>query len=152
MISITDLQIGDIVICKSAEDSNVCKLRSIELYQGEYFCLLYSLDMKKNFTGKEDTMFPLPLSYAFFEQNKWQQNNGYLVKEIDNNSYLEYYKFEHRLRKYWKGVDEWQNHANVKDIVFTCNSITNVHQLQHALRICGLSDIADNVNYKASII
>ena len=61
---------------------------------------------------------------------------GYAIFKIDNHSFLEYYYHEHRFRKVWVGVDEWQNHSEVRDITFQCNCYY-VHELQHALRLCG---------------
>ena len=62
---------------------------------------------------------------------------GYLYYDIDEHTYLEYYPHEHRLRKIYKGIDEWQNHSEVKDIVFqsTCRYL---HEFQHDLLRCGI--------------
>lgn len=61
----------------------------------------------------------------------------YATLRIDEHRHLEYYYHEHRLRKYYCGVDEWQNHAKVTDITFAVHCYS-VHQLQHALRLAGV--------------
>jgi hypothetical protein len=61
----------------------------------------------------------------------------YAFLRIDEHLHLEYYYHEHRLRKWYCGVDEWQNHAKVNDITFAVHCYS-VHQLQHALRLAGV--------------
>lgn len=63
--------------------------------------------------------------------------DGYAVLEIDTNTHLEYYLPEHRLRKVWRGIDEWDNHAEKTEITFQCHCFY-VHELQHALKMCGI--------------
>ena len=62
---------------------------------------------------------------------------GYQLLILDKGDWLEYYHHEHRLRRYWEGIDEWENHLRVRDIVFMCHC-HYVHELQHALRMCGV--------------
>jgi hypothetical protein len=63
--------------------------------------------------------------------------DGYAVLEIDTNTHLEYYLPEHRLRKVWRGIDEWDNHAEKTEITFQCHCFY-VHELQHALKMCSI--------------
>lgn len=86
---------------------------------------------------------PIPLTVEILEKNGFK-GEGYLILELDEFSYLEYYPFEGRLRKIWHGIDEWNNHSDTKDITFKCHC-KYVHKLQHALRLCGLNEIADNL-------
>lgn len=79
---------------------------------------------------------PIPLTAEILEKNGFEGRN-YCYLKIDDFSYLEYYSFEHRLRKIYNGVDEWENHAVVRDIIFQCHC-TYVHELQHALKLCGI--------------
>ena len=83
-----------------------------------------------------EEVLPIPLTPEILEKNGFK-GDGYAIFTIDESSWLEYYYHEHRLRKWWSGVDEWQNHANVKDITFQCHCYY-VHELQHALRLCGI--------------
>lgn len=86
---------------------------------------------------------PIPLTVEILEKNGFK-GEGYLILELDEFSCLEYYPFEGRLRKIWHGIDEWNNHSDTKDITFQCHC-KYVHELQHALRLCGLNEIADNL-------
>lgn len=57
-------------------------------------------------------------------------------RQIDNSKWLDYYYPESRLREWYEGIDEWNNHAKVKEITFQCTCMY-VHELQTALRLCG---------------
>lgn len=81
-------------------------------------------------------IFPLPIVPEILEKNGWSNDGMYARLRITESSHLEYYYHEHRLRKYYCGVDEWQNHAKVTDITFAAHCYS-VHQLQHALRLAG---------------
>ena len=85
---------------------------------------------------------PIPLTTEILEKNGFK-GEGYLILELDEFSYLEYYPFEGRLRKIWHGIDEWNNHSDTKDITFQCHC-KYVHELQQALRLCGMNELADN--------
>lgn len=79
---------------------------------------------------------PIPITSEILEKNEFI-GMPYAVLKIDDDSWLEYYYHEHRLIKWWSGIDEWENHSKVKDITFQCHCIY-VHELQHALRMCGI--------------
>lgn len=79
---------------------------------------------------------PIPITAEILEKNGWLNDGMYAIMRIDEHLRLEYYYHEHRLRKYYCGVDEWQNHAKVNDITFQAHCYS-VHQLQHALRLAG---------------
>lgn len=80
---------------------------------------------------------PIPITAEILEKNGWSSDGMYAILRIDEHRHLEYYFHEHRLRKYFCGVDEWQNHAKVNDITFAVHCYS-VHQLQHALRLAGV--------------
>ena len=82
----------------------------------------------------ENCYTPIPLTGKILERNGFV-GEGYAILKLDENSWLEYYYNEHRLRKYWVAIDEWLNHSEVKDLVFQCYCYY-VHELQHALRQC----------------
>lgn len=86
---------------------------------------------------------PIPLTAEILEKNGWKIDM-YSTFDLEDGKWLEYYHHEARLRKYWRGVDEWQNHAEVKEINFQCKYIRYVHELQQALRRAGLKELADN--------
>lgn len=85
---------------------------------------------------KYDEIIPIPLTAEILEKNEFI-GMPYAVLKIDDDSWLEYYYHEHRLIKWWSGIDEWENHSKVKDITFQCHCIY-VHELQHALKLCGI--------------
>lgn len=80
---------------------------------------------------------PIPITAEILEKNGWSTDGMYAILRIDEHRHLEYYYHEHRLCKYYCGVDEWQNHAKVTDITFAVHCYS-VHQLQHALRLAGV--------------
>lgn len=79
---------------------------------------------------------PIPITSEILEKNGFK-GEMYAFLDISPNLYLEYYYHEHRLREWWTGIDEWNNDAEVKEIVFKCQC-HYVHELQHALRLCGI--------------
>lgn len=83
------------------------------------------------------SIHPIPITAEILETNGWSTDGMYAILRIDEHRHLEYYYHEHRLRKYYCGVDEWQNHAKVTDITFAVHCYS-VHQLQHALRLAGV--------------
>ena len=81
---------------------------------------------------------PIPITPEILETNGWRNDGMYAILRIDEYLYLEYYYHEHRLRKWYCGIDEWANHAKVNDITFQAHCYS-VHQLQHALRLAGVN-------------
>lgn len=86
---------------------------------------------------------PIAISQKLLEDNGWLSSGMYAVLRIDEHISLDYYFHEHRLRKWYHGVDEWENHSKVKDITFQAHC-WYVHQLQNALRLAGV-DIEINL-------
>ena len=82
-------------------------------------------------------LYPILITAEILEKNGWSSDGMYATLRIDEHRHLEYYYHEHRLRKYYCGVDEWQNHAKVNNITFAVHCYS-VHQLQHALRLTGV--------------
>lgn len=86
---------------------------------------------------------PIPLTEEILEKNGWDIG-PYSILKVCNDKWLEFYHHERRLRLWWKGIDEWQNDAEVQEVCFQCNC-TYVHEFQHALRLCGLNEMAENI-------
>ena len=82
-------------------------------------------------------LHPILITAEILEKNGWSTDGMYAFLRIDEHRHLEYYYHEHRLRKYYCGVDEWQNHAKVNNITFAVHCYS-IHQLQHALRLAGV--------------
>lgn len=88
---------------------------------------------------------PIPLTKEMMKANGWDVNDScYAWYKIDEHTMLCYYWYEKRLTKVFNIVDEWQNHSKVSDITFRARCLANVHEIQHALRLCGMIDLADN--------
>lgn len=90
-----------------------------------------------------DDVEPIPLTQSLFEANGFKVD-GYAILNLQDGKWLEYYFHEHRFSMYYEGIDEWQNHSQVRDIVFRSQPFY-VHELQHCLRLCCLNDLADNL-------
>ena len=91
----------------------------------------------KHVRCSSDFISSIPITSEMLEKNGWSNDGMYAFLRIDEHIHLEYYYHEHRLRKYYCGVDEWQNHAKVTDITFAVHCYS-VHQLQHAMRLAGV--------------
>ena len=71
---------------------------------------------------------PIPLTPEILEKNGWNHSNRLMITRIDDNDF------------YWSeelGGILYKNQYNM------CNC-KYVHNLQHALRLCGFDEIADN--------
>ena len=79
---------------------------------------------------------PIPITKEILEKNGFS-GEMYAIFKIDEHIWLEYYYHEHRLSRWWRGIDEWNNHAEVSEVSFECRCYY-VHELQHALRLCGI--------------
>ena len=137
-MKITDLMIGDFFSFNGnkykIEDIKKCGAIHIEYYpEGG------RVELNSDFILED--LNPIPLTYKILEKNGFS-GEAYMTLDLDDSSYLEYYGFEGRLRKIWNGVDEWNNHSADRDITFQCHC-KYVHELQHALRWCGLDELAD---------
>ena len=85
----------------------------------------------------------IPITPEILEKNGWL-NGPYSRLSLQDGKWLEFYWREHRLQEYWEGIDEWQSHIKQLELVFKTECIFYVHELQHALRLCGLNELADN--------
>lgn len=134
LIKISDLSAGDWVRYKGKE----CTIDSIYMAPEGYpheVALTY-----QGICGGcayIDHLEPIPITAEILKKNGWSTDGMYAILRIDEHRHLEYYYHEHRLRKYYCGVDEWQNHAKVTVITFAVHCYS-VHQLQHALRLAGV--------------
>lgn len=131
-LKISDLSVGDWV----RYEDNIYKLYAIEecgLLRGKW----ESDEDLAHIAKHIDYFDPIPITAEILEKNGWSSDGMYATLRIDEHRHLEYYYHEHRLRKYYCGVDEWQNHAKVTDITFAVHCYS-VHQLQHALRLAGV--------------
>lgn len=125
-----DLMIGDWVQVPSLIDN-------VEHYDA--WCKVKQLrDCDLDVVGfkelKYSEIMSIPLTPEILEKNGFI-GEGYQILTLDDGHWLEYYNHEHRLTRFWEGIDEWQNHSKVRDVVFRCHC-HYVHELQHALKLC----------------
>lgn len=79
-----------------------------------------------------DEIQPIPLTVGILEKNGWNEWHMYYHLPIDQQQHMQYYPHDGRLRRYYK-------HKNGSlEQVFEVNAINYVHELQHALRLCGI--------------
>lgn len=78
---------------------------------------------------------PIPLTAEILEKNGWKLRNSYPTEyELIQEEYAHCYydvKHKHCIIEIWG--------ETTIDILLDC-----VHELQHALRLCGLNELADN--------
>lgn len=82
------------------------------------------------FDDEDNPPVPIPLTPEILEKNGWKQNSEFFMeKEVNENTHLSW------TDRY--GAALYKNTYHICD----CNY---VHILQHALRLCGLDELADN--------
>ncbi len=133
-LKISDLSVGDWVRYKGKECAIASIYMAAEGYPHEVALTYQSICYGWAYI---DHLESVPITAEILEKNGWSSDGMYATLRIDEQRHLEYYYHEHRLRKYYCGVDEWQNHAKVTDITFAAHCYS-VHQLQQALRLAGV--------------
>ena len=140
-LRIDDLSVGDWVcaeqLCGVGNESRLTPpMRVVSLGSGAGGWVNLEIDPEQGdpFEYEPSEIRGVPITTEILEKNGWTNDGMYAFLRIDEHRHLEYYFHEHRLRKYYCGVDEWQNHAKVNDITFAVHCYS-VHQLQHALRL-----------------
>jgi uncharacterized membrane protein YkvA (DUF1232 family) len=95
----------------------------------------------------DSLLFPIDLTPEIFQANGFSVDSGYAILNLGDGKWLEFYFHEHRFTMYYEGIDEWQNHSKVRDIVCRCHCYY-VHEVQQALRQWYLKDMANNFKLK----
>lgn len=100
------------------------------------------------FDDKDDQPEPIEITEDILKHNKWEvqgytllSREHYYVKYEGGNHIL----LSHGTLSIWIACGE-ANDGVFSGVVMPCKS---VHQLQQALRLAGLSEIADNFKYEA---
>lgn len=127
MIDVHDLCVGNLVY-----DGDKTQFPMFIRAIGEDYVLL-------DFEGNEGDLWEstpedlqgIPLISDILEKAGFSFDNGYWKLRFDEHIYLEYYPYEHRLRRWYVGIDEWDNHAKVKEVSFECRCY-NLHELQNS--------------------
>ena len=94
------------------------------------------------FNDKDDQPCAIEITDDILKQNKWEvqgyallPSEHYFVKDDGGNHLL----WSHGTLSLWLACGE-ANDGVFSDVVLPCKY---VHQLQHALRLCGLDELAD---------
>ena len=94
------------------------------------------------FNDKDDKPCAIEITDDILKQNKWEvqgyallPSEHYFVKDDGGNHLL----WRHGTLSIWLACGE-ANDGVFSDVVLPCKY---VHQLQHALRLCGLDELAD---------
>ena len=95
------------------------------------------------FDDKDDQPQPIEITEDILKENKWKvqgytllPSEHYYVKDEDRNHLL----WSNGTLSIWLACGEGDEGV-LSDVVLPCKY---VHQLQHALRLCGLNELADN--------
>lgn len=118
-----ELMIGDFVRFKGSD-----LYHQVHAVQGK------SVKLDKQYWYKADKLLPIPITKEILEKNGFS-GEMYAFCKINDEQWLEYYYHEHRLRKWWRGIDERNNHADVTEVTFECQC-HYVHELQMAFKLC----------------
>ena len=122
----TDLMVGDWVLINDA----LHKIQAIDSIDAEI-----QADGELYYVGEdrchsEDKIEGIPLTPEILKKNGWKRvDEIFMEKRVDDNTY---FSWADRC-----GAVLYQNGHYMCDCKY-------VHELQHALRLCGLNEIADN--------
>ena len=139
-IKANNLMIGDLieVAFHNGEWKCVCveQIRYIEDSHIIYFSYKDADGEHHNYIscdGSNDDIRGIEITEDFLTRNGFV-GDGYFRLDVGDNKSYEYYPYEHRLTLYYEGIDEWQNHSRVNDMLFRC-PCRYVHELQHAFKM-----------------
>ena len=121
----TDLMIGDWVLINNIPH----KIQAIDSIDTEIQANDELYFVGEDRYHSEDKVEGVPLTTEIFEKNEWKHNGIFMVTIVNENTYF------HWTDKY--GATLFQNKYYMCD----CNY---VHTLQHALRLCGFNELANN--------
>ena len=125
-----DLMIGCLVKTNSNSwydeslRDKVCKVEHIG--QNYLSCSLVEDPERKPY-GEDKSFEPIPITAEILKKNGVEQDVVYLFECSNEHFYIGYWETEHVL--------EVQNHRSKEEITINCDY---VHQLQQALRLCGI--------------
>lgn len=96
-----------------------------------------SLDGEGFFDGIEGIVIPIPLTPEILEENGFEKRYSvlYLWANLLTRQHIEIQDWQRK-----EGTNNWAIRVDGKLSI----DINYVHELQHALRLCGLDELADN--------
>lgn len=89
----------------------------------------------------EEEIFPIPLTKEILEKNGFKQYNEKLGDQIIEGSWSVYDR-NINVCEIYESKDGWD--LTINNGEYTICKCPHVHTLQHALRLYGFSDLADN--------
>ena len=133
-MKVSELQIGDWVSCLG----DPVRVVSLSLKDDEPIGIMSPL--RKIFTFREVDTYPIQLTADILINNGFGQDTigSGLIRHIDGAENL-YVLVNYRHNGECRNVEISNNMYNI------LRPIQYVHELQHALRLCGLSELADNL-------
>lgn len=137
-MKVSDLQLGDWVDCFGGS----VKVTTIKTAynNGEDFIVIMSPLKSIEYSFKSEYIKPIPLTTDILTNNGFTQDTigSGLILHIDNSENL-YVLVNYRHNGECRNVEISNKMYNI-----SC-PIKYVHELQHALRLCGLSELAENL-------
>ena len=125
----TDLQIGDYALAKPS--MMLFRVAAVHHKKVGYHAVTHKLNWVRN-----DLLEPIPLTLEILERNGFELRDGFFYHRIDDKPH----HYDFKLKK--GGVFTSEGYTLECGIYRL--TIRYVHELQHALRLCGLNDLADN--------
>lgn len=106
---------------------------------GVQYCKINSAERLGYLLKNADLVSPIPITREILKKNGFWYDGTFSRLPLGDGAWLEYYHHEDRFRIWWNGVDEWKDgYLTLSDLIFQCE-IMFVHELQHALRLCGIN-------------
>lgn len=131
----TDWQIGDYALAKPS--MMLIKVAAVHHKKVGYHAVTHKLNWVRM-----DLLEPIPLTEDILKLNGFEQkNDGWLRCEDKANEFQNYIFIQYRRQG---DIRECEiNYVNIVKANYLY-VINYVHELQHALRLCGLNELADN--------
>lgn len=125
----TDLQIGDYALVKPS--MMLIKIAAVHHKKVGYHAVTHKLNWVRM-----DLLEPITLTLEILEKNGFELRDGFLYHRIDDKPHHYDFKLENG------GVFTSEGYT-LQCCIYHL-TIRYVHELQHALRLCRLNDLADN--------
>ena len=151
-IKANNLMIGDLIEVAFRNGEWKCvrvgQIRDIKHSHSIYFVYNDADGEYRNYIycdGSDQYIRGIEITEDFLKKNGFV-GDGYFILNVGDNKYYAYYPYEHRLTLYYEGINEWDNHSRVKDVLFRCHC-RYVHELQHAFKMWDdFADLADKLS------
>lgn len=129
----SELSVGDWVKALNYHDDGspyIGQVDGIIKKHGTYYCVFGVREI----TVEIDKCEPIPITAEILVKNNFKWDGMYAYLEIDDTSFVTWYKHEGIVRKHY----EHRENKGIETIFQSSPGIVYVHQLQHTLRLCGI--------------